>query len=49
MPGIGHLLAAASVQAGKNHPELTAKWRDVFTGLVSINGDADLIRFQSDL
>jgi hypothetical protein len=47
MPGIGHLLAAASIQAAKNHSELAAKWRDVYNGLSSVN--ADLARFQSDL
>src|SRR5262249_23108211 len=49
MPGIGHLLAAASVQAAKNHSELKAKWRDVYNGLISINADPGLARFQSDL
>jgi hypothetical protein len=47
MPGIGQLLAAASVQASRNHSELRAKWLDVYNRLISIN--ADLARFQSDL
>lgn len=46
---VGQQLANALVAAASRYNELRERWRDVYNGLVKINGDVDLLRFQSDL